>query len=498
MLSMISADQRQVQALLQDFIAVAARYPLLAVLYGFLFVAINIEFAGVSNWHDGQRLLQIAALIPAVLLCVWGGVTADFSVTWRHCPAWMRVALLIVLLLGLWSAVMAALPRWALLEWSMTLCLGLLLMGVAAASRFDDALRDSVLIGWIYVVALAYSLKSVLAYLLMFLVGADYQLAFSVEEMFPGFSNVRFFGHIQTMLLPFLVLPALLWGRGLWQRALLLAVPAFWWMLAIASGTRGSWVALFIGAMTAVFLGGTAGKRWFRFQLVALFAGSIGYVILIIGLPGLLSQSGSFIYREQDLISLSGRGRLWQLSLDLVMAHPWLGIGPMHFAHRLSVIASHPHNVVLQWMAEWGVPAMLLLVTVIARAIVTFSERVWQRCQAGFTTHIQLINVALLSSLTGAAAQAMVDGVMVMPISQILIVLLGGWAWGSAQKEKLLSKKSTLIVRTWALMSLTVLLVCVWPEIIGLEERLRAHLSTYPLGSTPTLLPRFWIHGWIP
>lgn len=497
---MISADQRQVQDLLQDFIAVAARYPLLAVLYGFLFVAINIEFAGVSNWHDGQRLLQIAALIPAVLLCVWGGVTADFSVTWRHCPAWMRVALLIALLLGLWSAVTAALPRWALLEWSMTLCLGLLVMGVAAASRFDDAQRDGVLIGWIYVVALAYSLKSVLAYLLMFLVGADYQLAFSVEELFPGFSNVRFFGHIQTMLLPFLVLPALLWGRGLRQRALLLAVPAFWWMLAIASGTRGSWVALLIGAITALFLGGASGKRWLHFQVTAFLFGGLCYLIFVLGLPELIGKPTLFLHRTHDFLNLNGREVIWSLSWQLIKLHPWLGIGPMHFAQQLSLIASHPHNAVLQWMVEWGATAGLMMTTVMAAAGLKFSLRVWRYCYVEDTSNKQLKIVALLAALAGVAAQAMVDGVLVMPVSQMLFVLLCGWAlgWSLAVQPVRRASYYGVVARILILLPLIILLRAALPEVMVLEQRLEEHLKVYPIGPHQRLLPRFWIQGWIP
>lgn len=497
---MISADQRQVQALLQDFIAAAARYPLLGVLYGFLFVAINIEFAGVSNWHDGQRLLQIAALIPALLICGWGRATADLSVTWRHCPAWMRVALLIALLLGLLSAVMAALPRWALLEWSITLCLGLVAMGVAATCRFNDAQRDGALVGWIYVVALAYCLKSALAYLLMFIVGPDYQLTFSVEELFPGFSNVRFFGHVQTMLLPFLVLPALLWGRGLRQRALLLVVPVFWWMLAIASGTRGSWVALLIGAMTALLLGGAAGKRWLRFQVIAFLFGGLCYLTFVIGLPELIGKPTLLLHRTHDFLNLNGREIIWSLSWQLIKCHPWLGIGPMHFAQQLSVIASHPHNAVLQWMVEWGVTAGLMITTTLAAAGLKFSLRVWRYCCVEGASKKQLIIVALLAALTGASAQAMVDGVLVMPVSQILFVLLFGWAlgWSLAALPVLMTSCSGAFARALILLPLMFVLGTALPEIMILERRLEEHLKVYPIGSQQRLLPRFWIQGWIP
>lgn len=488
---------------LHGFHGAAVRYPLPALLCVFLFAALNIDFPGVSSWHDGQRLLQIATLIPPLLMCAWGCAGADPSGPWQRCPAWMRGALALALLLGLCSAGLAALPRWALLEWSMTLCLGLLAMGVAASCIRQDAQRDIALIGCIYATALAYSLKAALAYGLMFLVDPDYQLAFSVEELFPGFSNVRFFGHVQTMLLPFLVLPALWWTRRPWPRVLLLLVPAIWWTLAIASGTRGSWVALLIGALVASALGGAAGKIWLRWQLGALLMGGLCYLVFILGLPELMDKPAFFLHRTQDLISLRGREILWALSVDLLAAHPWLGIGPMHFAHRLSVIASHPHNAVLQWMTEWGIPAALLMTAVAGIGGLRFALRVYRSPEAAAPA--AMMRIALLAALTGAAVQSMVDGVLVMPVSQMLLVLLGGWAWGwslaerpGVERPEGIAVRSGSTVRILAVLSLLCLLGSAWPEITRLEERLEAHLKAYPQGSTPRLLPRFWIHGWIP
>jgi len=40
-------------------------------------------------------------------------------------------------------------------------------------------------------------------YVVMLLVGPVYGQIFDVRELYVSFSNVRFFGHIQTMLLPF-------------------------------------------------------------------------------------------------------------------------------------------------------------------------------------------------------------------------------------------------------------------------------------------------------
>lgn len=64
----------------------------------------------------------------------------------------------------------------------------------------------------------------------------------------------------------------------------------------------------------------------------------------------------------------SSRWPLWVRAWEIVMAHPWLEAGPLHFAHfgRDLQIGAHPHNWVLQIACEWGIPALLCLMSAIA------------------------------------------------------------------------------------------------------------------------------------
>lgn len=475
----------------------------LVVAAAYVTLAPNIAFAPDLPWHDGQRLAQLLVLllVGAVVLLPANG-RAVWQV-WTSLPRWSRHALVTVALLGLVSGLSAPLPRWALLEWSVLLLLGVLALAVVTAWRVSGARREELLVAAFYASALAYGVKAVTMYVTMLAVGPGYGLGFMVEELFTGFSNVRFFSHVQTMLLPFLVLPLLWWGTTRARRALLFVVPALWWMLVIASGTRGSWVALLIGALVAVSFGGRTAWRWIGWQLAALLAGALAYVIFVLLVPDWLARPALFMHRVADIISLRGRDELWAIAFDLIVQHPWLGIGPMHYAQHLSVLATHPHNAMLQIMVEWRVPAALLVTALWIAAGLGWAMHVRRMCRSVPADHHALVLVALLAAITGASAQAVVDGIIVMPVSQLLFALLCGWALGcylNAAKEGGQPEPvpaTALAFRGTVLVLLAAMVWGVHPEIGRLEARLEAHLRMQPEGPHPKLLPRFWVQGLI-
>ncbi len=468
----------------------------------YVFLATNVDLATELQWHDGQRLGQLVLMVffSAVAVAFWG---QSICGAWLSLPGWSRYALVLVLFLGALSSLLAVFPRWAFLEWGMMVLLVIMALGVAGLCRTADTLRVQGLVLFCFATALAYCVKSGTVYLAMLLIGPAYEMPFAVEDLFPGFSNVRFFGHLQTMLLPFLVLPALWWGKSPARRTLLMVVPAFWWALAIASGTRGSWVALLFGMMVVFAVLGIGAARWLRLQLLGLCSGAIGYVLFVVLLPMWFYPTASFMFRETDIFSLSSREKLWELSMDIVSGQPWLGIGPMHFANHLSILAAHPHNAVLQLMVEWGIPAAVMFTAVCAAGGLSWALRVRQMGHtpaAAALDRQMLTATALLAALTGAAAQAMVDGIIVMPISQACLVLLAGWALGWSHAGRVVpiaAKWVILVFRGVTLLAVMSLALGAWPEIGKLEERAQAHLRTVEPGPHPRLLPRFWIHGWI-
>lgn len=462
----------------------------------FVFLGPNVDLTVDLAWHDGQRLAQLILLAAVLLALVVPGAAARVTAVWSGFSRAIRLALLSAFVLGLAASLAAPLPRWALLEWGQLWLLLVLVLGIAAERRRFGDRFDLLLVLLFFATATAYAVTTCSIYVTMLLVGQVYGFGFNMRELYGGFSNLRFFGHIQTMALPFLLLPAMWWGATRARRMLLWGVPAVWWMLAVGSGTRGTWAALLVGVIAVFIYGGQGGRKWIRWQLGGLLCGIVCYAVFIVVIPKLLEQHVWFLHRADDILSLSLREVLWSTAVDFVIQHPLLGVGPMHYAYFATQVAAHPHNAVLQWLAEWGVPAALLLTGVCAAAGLAFAGHV-RRTVAQAGDRKGLVLVALLAALAGAAAQAMVDGVLVMPVSQTLLVLLCGWAVGIYFAARTVRHDNVQYV---ILITLTVIAAgaVAWgvaPEIGHIAEREKAYLAAHPPDTL--LLPRFWAQGWI-
>lgn len=462
----------------------------------YVFLASNADLVRELQWHDGQRLGQLVLLAVVLLLMVVPLNRAGIAEVWLGMQPWIRWAWLAALALGLLSAVLAAAPRWALLEWGLLVLLILTAFGVAAQRRQWGSSLDQPLVLLIFATATAYATSSCVVYVTMLLVGPDYQQIFNIRELYVNFSNLRFFGHLQTMMLPFLLLPAMWWGRTPARRFWLWIVPAVWWVLAVGSGTRGTWVALLVGVVAAGIYGRSVGRRWIQWQVGGLLVGLLGYFLFVMLVPQWLGQPAFLMHRAGEIMSLSLRDVLWRDAVNLAVQHPLLGTGPMHFAYYAAEVGAHPHNAVLQWLAEWGIPATLLLVGVFAAAGLSYAAFVRRGVEVVNSRSAQF-QVALLAALSGAAAQAMVDGVLVMPVSQTLLALLCGWAMGVylPKSFKPTSTPLHVSVMVLGLFAAGMVVSGIGPEVGRLAERERAYLAGKP--PHQVLLPRFWTQGLI-
>ena len=472
-------------------------WALLAVA-AFVFLVPNVDFAGQLAWHDGQRLAQLVLLAVVLFTLAAPDAARRAARVWASLPRWMRIALLTAFALGFASSLAAPLSRWALLDWGMLLLLLTLALSIAANRQaFGDRL-DQPMVLLFFATATAYAVSVCTVYGAMLLAGPAYGQDFNVRELYTGFSNIRFFGHVQTMLLPFLLLPGLWWGTTRARRVMLWGIPAIWWMLVVGSGTRGTWVALLVGIVAVAMYGGRIGRQWIKWQFAGLLCGLLCYAVFILAVPQLLEQPVSFLHRAEDIVSLSQREVLWATSIGFAAQHPLLGVGPMHYAYFATEVAAHPHNAVLQWLAEWGVPVALLFTATTAAAGLAFARRVRLSVDDRGTRQ-GLVSVALLAALSGAAAQAMVDGIIVMPVSQTLLALLMGWAMGTHFPQGARAARCTtseyVLAAALVVMAAVAVLFGAATEIGHIAEREKAYLAAHP--TAVRLLPRFWAQGWI-
>ncbi|WP_256669887.1 O-antigen ligase [Pseudomonas sp. OIL-1] len=240
------------------------------------------------------------------------------------------------------------------------------------------------------------------------------------------------------------------------------------------------------GASAAVVLM-VAPRQW-RLAVVQTCAGLIGvllFTLLFHLIPAWLDISPDL--RDSLRTSLSGRESIWLLAWEMAKENPWLGVGPMHYAATYNPVAAHPHQVILQWVAEWGTPATLM-------ALCLGVWGMWFGLSRLRQGEVDNISAALWLSIAGALILAQVDGVFVMPYTETWLAILIGLAIAKWSNPKPTPSAQRVFFRVLAIPVILILGNVLINEAPTVPEDSEAHMSKHHTGWTP----RFWAQGWIP
>lgn len=459
-------------------------------VYAYL-VLVPLLLSGVSGVrpYDTARIAQLGlALVCAVAL-------TSPSATARPLGAWSAgtvAGAIGVVVLGLASTAHAAVPSMAWREVAVIAgCLCIAAIVARHQGRRNEFVRTVVVASLLYVTVV------------WLLVAAIHVSGQPLEraELFVGYDNYRFFNHVQTVALPLLALGMALPASEQRWRAAAAAALVGGYALLIATGGRATLVALGVGFGATVLLFGRAAWPVLRATLLAAMAGALLYALaFVVLLPWTgVRPDATEVYHGARESSVHARYYLWDIALQQVARSPWLGVGPMHFAHEMNLKAAHPHNVYLQVAAEWGLPMLALL-------LVAAGLGLWSLATAALRASdvpLRLEGIALLTTWIAIAVDGAFSGNFVMPVSQVWIAFVGGWtvAWlrcvraGADAASFRHGGGLKLRVAPWAALSLLAWLAWdIAPEVRDLPQHLQAQIEKFP--PTPRLSPRFWIHGW--
>jgi putative inorganic carbon (HCO3(-)) transporter len=471
------------------------RSVLLAALSAYLLATPLLWMPVGIEWHDQQRWFQLLLLAGAFIYAAWR--------PWAWQPLLRRpgafVTLVVALGAGLLASAFAAKPGWAVMEVALTLGL----------------IQLALLIAWAYVQhpvtgrAFTVTLGAVAALLTTQTLAA--LLAAYVQRMpldpwllLSGFANIRFFGQVVTAIAPLLVAGWMLQSTLRWRRTLA-ALAMLWCWTGWLSGTRGTWLAAAVCAVTAALLPFPVARQWARRFVAAWVGGLVIYLLTHGVIPRLLAVDVVQPITDRLTLDSSGRWMLWQVAAQEWWHTPWLGIGPMHLANIPTLPNAHPHNIVLQWLAEWGVIATLAWVLLLGGWLLHLLWRVPQgHAYAAWPETQRTLYWGVCMGLWGSAAQSLVDGNLVMPYPQTVIVVLAGLALGMTVSNTqpwpnltpssgAVSRRSVVTLRLVLLCSGAVVLHHLWVMTPTLEQRPHQCL---PFCGGP-LPPRLWSQGMI-
>jgi len=268
------------------------------------------------------------------------------------------------------------------------------------------------------------------------------------EFLFPTFAHVRFFNQYQIWSLPFVSILINNYFFNIFIKKIYLFVSVSWWLMFFCAGSRGAVVSVLFGYLFVLFFYKDLVKDIIKKTFVVASLGLVLYIILFYFIPYLIyydldSEIGDEIGNEIVKIRTSSSGRtiLWLKAVFYIKDNPFLGIGPMHYSWHDAVFeeinkANHPHNSMLQWGSEWGLISLFLMLL-----LIFYSYRSWfNKFRYSTLKHMdegdkQLIIMLTLSS-SSAILYSLFSGVIVMPLSQLMGVLVFSMMLGLYHKKR--------------------------------------------------------------
>jgi len=417
--------------------------------------------------HDRQRLLEVVVLgmMAMTPLLRSPGPGPVFSSSGGK-------PLAAFFLLGVLGSLQAFSTPYALFEVSMFFLLYVFALRIAREIELGG---DTVLLRLLQCVAAicaAHSLKFWIAYVTALILG----IPLEVRDFVIGFSNIRFFNHTQTPILPLLILLCCVTPRQSRLRWLWWSLTAYWWMAIFALSGRGTMLGMAGGCIAVALLRQRLALPYLRTVAISAALGLLAYAVFLVAIPILTGGTafGAFaaVIERTAADPASNRFVLWRRALELILAHPWLGAGPMHFAHNAGDLhtGAHPHDWIMQIASEWGIPAFLCLCSALA-----LSSHTLVRAGRNLSLENRLDQNICNALVAGGAAilvDGLVSGLFVMPQSQLAVVLYLGCAigWSRAQAghihgEAIPTRRNVAVLGVLIAGAALCVVIVVWPDV---------------------------------
>ncbi len=508
----MSSGQQTTQTVTSTTRSAALLFPILFAVY--LLISSTTHLSDTLWQYDAKRMLQLY-LLPSLFLWVLVVPTlrSAFSEQIARIPRWMGIALCCMFALGVVSAwYNSETPMglaYSLADVALLLLFVVAALAIAACRSIAGEIFDRIVIVLIAMLGVAVGLQELIGVLAAWNSGIEFHPRIALLH----FSWPRFYNQVQSWTIPVIAALPLVIPRQRLAWLLCLLALALHWYVVLATGGRGTAVAVSIAIVFSAIAWPSARKALLLINTAGLLLGAMIYLLVVAGHGQLVStdielqtspenakttsptedsESGSFTapLTGARMTTSSGRVEMWRGSMADTKAHPWLGIGPMNYACKGPIYrAAHPHSFPLQFLSEWGIPAFVLLLS-----IVTFNGLkllIVLRQPAPATKTTTYIQVALATGVTAAAIHSCLSGVLIMPASEVTGILISGWLLGALPVDS-----SSGFLKPWRNGALVFGLAISLALLLFAKSEINLH--EIRLEQTPSmdqLIPRFWQNG---
>lgn len=461
----------------------------LVAIIGLAYIALitfqpSLQFMPEIGWFvDRQRLLELLLLC---LVLTFSGVFKNSAMDTFNVDRKLTFAFLILLILTLFSISLAFVPRHATIEASTFAALCFLTLFVAKQFQEDNSILTKRLTFIIW--------ASILLYMISFYTG--YITATMIKKSlkwplpFTGFTNIRSFNQYQLWTLGFILFPLLCFELSKVKRLLLHIALTAWWVLLFYSASRGVLIAWVIAMCLTGLVYQKSAWPFLRLQLMYVGIGFLSYQVLFKLIP-YINQS---ILVTHSVVRQSTQDRiaLWNQAIILIKNFPIFGVGPMHYAW-FNKTNGHPHNSVLQLAAEWGLPATFIILVIATYGFFSWFKKFNLKQLQGMSTLNKNLSIILFFTIIANASYSLVDGVIVTPISQVLMFTMVGLMLGqynTVTNEYITPQKARL--RPW--IAGLILMAMVWSTYPEIKQAFSGDRKYFSMGYT-AIGPRYWFEA---
>ena len=411
--------------------------------------------------YDLRRLIELATLTGLTLL---GIAIPSINTTIQHLckqlPKWVYYVVGVIFIIGIISSLTAPFPRFALLEiatYALLIFTSFVVASLVQLWGKNHWQWPLSLIG-VSLLALCITHYSVIGhwlYNVIQVVQMGFHVNLSAKDiehitLYPAFTNIRFLTQAISWTWPLLILP-LLADHSNRKRYLIWAIPffilaSFWWSLAFGKLSRALILEWILVTLLILPIFKQTGLKWLKWQILAALLGFTLFTLYHDYLiPHYLNQltsqtNAADAYHVNDDFSAHKRLFFYHAAWLMAWHHPFFGVGPMHYAlhgahlpyDQVSFIdkddlVAHPHNAWLYIAANWGLVVLTLVIALFAKAVYSMIRHCW--IEKSHNTQ-NITKLCVSASLAAGIVHACFSGIIIMPLSQLLLVIISGWCLG--------------------------------------------------------------------
>lgn len=448
---------------------------------------------------DAKRVLQLVLFVSVLIFaCSWAPLR-NATVTQLTRLSKSTVLILgLFFLIGILSSLRLDHPGYALIDVSMLFVMMLLIFVTAGSRELTGKIFDKIAVLSLIVLGFAVAFQELTGFISGWVLGIE----FNYDLALVHFAHPRFYNQLQTWSMPLIAaLPLFFPGKpGIkWMCITLLGLQ---WFLVISLSARGTFVSLLIAMTFIAFWLPRERKFWMKYQFMGILAGIFIYsgALFLNSFFIPQAQTGEFYAHSmgRSIAHTSGRSVLWRLSVEDAIDSPWLGAGPTQYAcDGPGWLPAHPHSFPFRIVGEWGfiaVGLLFYLATAIGIKFLIAFKRQNKGCHGDSTkNHLYdcPLRALLATSVIAGSIHACLSGLLIMPASQVAMVMMIGWALGMTHNSGQIRTRSVVagFLLVFGLLLNSAQLVFALKEIPQLPTR-----TGHTEGAGP-LFPRFWWTG---